>query len=59
MAMWPTVLDDEHIGWARDTAAAMEPWAFGGGYANYMQADEPLERVRRPSATRRSHACAR
>ena len=32
--------------WARSTAAAVEPWSFGGGYANYMQADEPLERVR-------------
>ena len=47
MATWcDPALDDEHIGWARDTAAAIEPWAFGGGYANYMQADEPLERVR-------------
>ena len=24
----------------------MEPWSFSGGYANYMPADEPLERVR-------------
>ncbi len=47
MATWDDpALDDEHVGWSRDTAAAMEPWAFGGGYANYMQADEPLERVR-------------
>jgi FAD/FMN-containing dehydrogenase len=38
--------DDEHIAWARGTAAAVEPWAFGGGYVNYMQADEPIERVR-------------
>jgi FAD/FMN-containing dehydrogenase len=39
--------DDEHIEWARETAAAMEPWSFsGGGYVNYMQADEPIERVR-------------
>jgi FAD/FMN-containing dehydrogenase len=38
--------DEEHIAWARDTAAAIEPWSLGGGYANYMQADEPLERVR-------------
>ena len=28
------------------TALAMEPWSTGGGYANYMQADEPHERVR-------------
>jgi FAD/FMN-containing dehydrogenase len=47
MASWAdSARDDEHVGWARDTAAAIEPWAFGGGYANYMQADEPLERVR-------------
>jgi FAD/FMN-containing dehydrogenase len=38
--------DEEHIAWARDTAAAIEPWSLGGGYANYMQADEPIERVR-------------
>jgi FAD/FMN-containing dehydrogenase len=39
--------DDEHIRWARETAAAIEPWSFsGGGYINYMQADEPIERVR-------------
>jgi len=48
MAVWrdPSV-DEEHIQWARDTAAALERWSFsGGGYANYMQADEPMERVR-------------
>jgi FAD/FMN-containing dehydrogenase len=38
--------DDEHIQWARDTAATLEPWAVSGGYVNYMQADEPIERVR-------------
>jgi FAD/FMN-containing dehydrogenase len=38
--------DDEHIQWARDTAAALRPWAVSGGYFNYMQADEPIERVR-------------
>jgi FAD/FMN-containing dehydrogenase len=47
MATWQdTSLDEEHIQWARDTAAAIEPWSVSGGYANYMQADEPLERVR-------------
>jgi len=48
MAVWSDPdLDDPHIAWARDTAAAIEPWSYsGGGYANYMQADEPLERVR-------------
>jgi predicted enzyme related to lactoylglutathione lyase len=24
----------------------IEPWSVSGGYPNYMQADEPLERVR-------------
>jgi FAD/FMN-containing dehydrogenase len=47
MATWQDpALDGEHIAWARETAAAIEPWAHGGGYANYMQADEPIERVR-------------
>ena len=38
--------DDAHVEWARATARAIEPWSLGGGYANYMQADEPIERVR-------------
>jgi FAD/FMN-containing dehydrogenase len=47
MAVWSDPDEDEqHIAWARETAAAIEPWSLGGGYANYMQADEPLERVR-------------
>jgi FAD/FMN-containing dehydrogenase len=48
MAVWSDPdLDEEHIAWARDTAAAIEPWSYtGGGYINYMQADEPIERVR-------------
>ncbi len=47
MASWiDPALDDEHIAWARQTAAAIEPWSFSGGYANYMQADEPLDRIR-------------
>jgi FAD/FMN-containing dehydrogenase len=40
-------LDEEEIAWTRGTAAALEPWsATGGGYVNYMQADEPVDRVR-------------
>ena len=40
-------LDERHIAWARDTATEIAPWSFsGGGYVNYMQADEPIERVR-------------
>jgi FAD/FMN-containing dehydrogenase len=47
MATWiDPALDDEHIAWARETAAAIEPWSVSGGYVNYMQADEPLDRVR-------------
>jgi FAD/FMN-containing dehydrogenase len=47
-ATWQDPADDEEsIRWARDTAAAIEPWSStGGGYINYMQADEPVERVR-------------
>jgi FAD/FMN-containing dehydrogenase len=48
LAVWKDpALDAEQINWARETAAAVEPWSFsGGGYVNYMQADEPIERVR-------------
>jgi FAD/FMN-containing dehydrogenase len=46
-AIWEEAADDEqHVAWARETAAALEPWSLGGGYVNYMQADEPVERVR-------------
>jgi FAD/FMN-containing dehydrogenase len=46
-ATWQDMaLDTEYVDWARETAAALEPWSFGGGYVNYMQADEPIERVR-------------
>jgi FAD/FMN-containing dehydrogenase len=39
--------DEEQIAWARSTAAAAAPYSLqGGGYLNYMQADEPVERVR-------------
>jgi FAD/FMN-containing dehydrogenase len=47
MATWhDPALDAPYIAWARDTIAAIEPWSVSGGYVNYMQADEPLERVR-------------
>jgi FAD/FMN-containing dehydrogenase len=48
LAVWQDPdLDAEQIDWAREIAAAVEPWSFsGGGYVNYMQADEPIERVR-------------
>jgi len=48
LSVWKDpILDTEQIEWARETAGAFEPWSFsGGGYVNYMQADEPIERVR-------------
>jgi FAD/FMN-containing dehydrogenase len=47
MAAWADpALDEEEIEWARETTRTLEPWAVSGGYVNYMQADEPLERVR-------------
>jgi FAD/FMN-containing dehydrogenase len=47
MASWiEPAHDDESIDWARSTAAAIEPWSVSGGYANYMQADEPIDRIR-------------
>ena len=47
MAAWPdAALDEQSIKWARATAAALEPWSVSGGYINYMQADELIERVR-------------
>jgi FAD/FMN-containing dehydrogenase len=47
MAAWlEPALDERQIEWARETAAAIEPWSVSGGYVNYMQADEPIERVR-------------
>jgi FAD/FMN-containing dehydrogenase len=47
MASWQDpAFDDRYIAWSRDTAAAIEPWSVSGGYVNYMQADEPIERVR-------------
>jgi FAD/FMN-containing dehydrogenase len=47
MAVWQDAeLDDRNIEWARETVRAIEPWSLGGGYANYMQADETIERVR-------------
>jgi FAD/FMN-containing dehydrogenase len=48
MSVWTDpALDAGQITWARESAAAVEPWSFnGGGYVNYMQADEPIERLR-------------
>jgi FAD/FMN-containing dehydrogenase len=47
MATWQdSDRDQQYAEWARETAAAIEPWSVSGGYVNYMQADEPIERVR-------------
>ena len=47
MASWlDAAYDEQSIEWARATAAAIEPWSVSGGYMNYMQEDEPIERVR-------------
>ena len=47
MGTWHDPVDDEsYIACVRELATAIEPWSLGGGYVNYMQADEPLERVR-------------
>jgi FAD/FMN-containing dehydrogenase len=47
MASWlDPAVDQSHIEWARETAVAIEPWSVSGGYINYMQADEPIDRVR-------------
>jgi len=48
MAAWASPGDDAaEIAWARETAAALEPYSLaGGGYVNYMQQDEPVDRVR-------------
>ena len=47
-AVWELPEDDAaEIAWARETAAALEPYSLsGGGYVNYMQQDEPPDRVR-------------
>jgi FAD/FMN-containing dehydrogenase len=38
--------DERHIGWARTTASAVEPWSLrGGGYLNYAEADLSAARV--------------
>jgi FAD/FMN-containing dehydrogenase len=47
MAVWQDPEHDQrYIEWARETTRVIEPWAFGGGYANYMPPDEPAGRVR-------------
>ena len=49
LAMWvDPERDGDEVAWSRSTASRIEPYsASGGGYVNYMQQDEPLDRVRR------------
>ncbi|HEY3290815.1 MAG TPA: BBE domain-containing protein, partial [Anaerolineae bacterium] len=45
-AMWTDPQEStEHIGWARDFWAAMQPFSAGGVYVNFLS-DEGAERVR-------------
>jgi len=48
LAIWQdSELDEQQIRWSRETADAVAPWSYSGGaYVNYMQADEPIERIR-------------
>jgi FAD/FMN-containing dehydrogenase len=48
LGIWDDPAKDEaQVAWARATAALAAPYSLqGGGYLNYMQADEPTERVR-------------
>ena len=48
LSIWEDPATDEaQVAWARTTAATAEPYTLrGGGYLNYMQADEPIDRVR-------------
>jgi FAD/FMN-containing dehydrogenase len=47
MSTWESADDDnEQVAWARGFADGVGPYSSrGGGYLNYMGADEPLERV--------------
>src|SRR5262249_9798844 len=47
MASWTDPAHDaDSVAWARTTAAAIEPWSVSGGYANYMKAEDSIDRVR-------------
>ena len=48
LATWENAAtDDQHIAWARRTAALRERYSMtGGGYVNYGAPDEPVDRVR-------------
>jgi FAD/FMN-containing dehydrogenase len=39
--------NDRHIAWTRSTWASMKPWSAGGGYVNYLDADEDQQTIER------------
>jgi FAD/FMN-containing dehydrogenase len=44
---WEDAAEDAtHIGWARDSFAAVKPFAAGAGYVNFLTADEAEGRLR-------------
>jgi FAD/FMN-containing dehydrogenase len=45
IAQWPGGVADRHVTWARTSWAAMQPFASGGTYVNFMAGDEQ-DRVR-------------
>ena len=60
MATWDDPAHDDECGsWSRETASAIQRWTVNDGYANYMQADEPMERVRPAFGAKRSSVSRR
>ena len=56
-ANWePGDSDDDNIAWARETIAALEPYASGGGYLNFPGLFEEGEEQLRASYGERNHA---
>jgi hypothetical protein len=45
IVQWADVSADRHIAWSRGSCAALQPFARGGTYVNFMAADE-TNRVR-------------
>lgn len=37
---------EPHIAWTRQLWDALQPWSHGGGYINFMEADEAQDRIR-------------
>jgi len=44
IAQWTELAEtDRHVGWARETYAALSPYFAGTRYVNYLDADEPAD----------------